>query len=296
MPKLLLSVFLALHFLSGWAQSRTLSLGVFTGITSSYTYDQGIIKDQRYQNRYNIKLAPIGINYEIDFENVGFLISPGITTIGQNFYVVNTTGGHEGERKINLTYLNIPIACKVRLIDMSFFKVSFLGSVSPAYLLNGKETVSHNDSKLKFIDEIVPPVLPPDYIREYDGVLSPVVKDYIMLTKNDFNPFQLFVGAGFRSDWDATDSWRISFDLRANYGLLESRTSAYLAKVKTYQTLYDLSGTRRDMFIQFTIGIAKYVELERKDREKSKSINGTPKRRTPRKYPWGKPRSSKSRG
>ena len=116
-----------------------------------------------------------------------------------------------------------------------------------------------------------------------------------MLTKNDFNPFQFFAGAGLRADWDATDSWRISFDLRANYGLLESRNSAYLTKVQNYQTLYDLSGTRREMFIQFTIGISKYIELERKDREKSKSINGTPKKRTSGKYPWGKPRNAKSR-
>ena len=296
MPKLLLSVLLAMLCLPGWTQTRTLSLGVFTGITSSYTYDQGITIDQRYQNRNGLKLAPIGLNYEIDFEKVGFLLSPGVSTIGQNFYVVNTTGGHEGQRKINLTYLNVPIACKVRLIDMSFFKVSVLGSLSVAYLLNGGETISHNESKLKFIDEIVPPVLPTDYIREYDGVLSPMVKDYAMLTKNDFNPLQFFVGAGFRGDWDATDSWRISFDLRANYGLLDSRNSAYLTDVKNYQTLYDLFGARRDMFIQFTIGISKYLELERKDREKSKSINGTPKKRTSNRYPWGKPRNSKSRG
>ncbi len=285
-----------MHFILGWTQSRTLSLGVFTGITSSYTNDQGITKDQRYQDRYDLKLAPIGLQYGIDFENVGLLLSPGITNIGQNFYVVNTTGGHEGTRKINLTYLNIPIACKVRLIDMSFFKVSFIGSFSAAYLLKGRETVSHSDSKLKFIDEIVPPVLPTNYVREYDGVLSPTVKDYSMLAKNDFNSFQFFVGAGFRSDWDVSQSWRISFDLRANYGLLDPRTSVYLAKVENFQTLYDLPGIRRDMFMQFTIGIAKYKELERKDREKSKSVNGSPKRRTPSRYPSRKPPKSKSKG
>ncbi len=279
----------------GWSQSRTYSVGVFTGITSSYTLDNGIGKDQRYQTRYDIKLAPIGVNYEIDFDNVGILLSPSITTIGQNFYVVNTTGGHEGVRKINLQYFNIPIACKLRIIDMSFFRVSFLGSLSAAYLLKGKETVSHSDTKLKFPDEVVPPVLPPDYVREYDGVQSPAVNRYLMLGKNDFNPIQFFVGAGFRSDWDVSQSWRVSFDLRANYGILEPRNNGYLAKLNTYQTLYDIPGTRRDMFVQFTIGVSKFVDIEKNDRDKKKKIKGSPKRHTTRSYSRTKPRNSKSK-
>src|SRR6187401_365383 len=130
MPKPSLIFLFTISFLSGWTQSRTHSIGVFTGITSSYTYDDGIIQDQRYQNRYSVKFAPIGISYGIDFEDVGFLITPGIITIGQNFSVNNTTGGDVGIRKINLQYLDIPIACKLRLIDLSFFRVSFLGAAS----------------------------------------------------------------------------------------------------------------------------------------------------------------------
>ena len=276
---------------SGWAQLRTFSLGIFTGITTSYSYDDGIGKDQRYQSRYDVKFAPIGINYGIDFDNVGILLSPGLTTIGQNFQVVNTTGGHEGIRKINLQYLNIPIACKLRLIDMSFFRVSVIGSVSVAYLLKGKESISHDDAKLKFLDEIVPPVLPPDYIREYDGVLSPAVSNYTMLTKNDFKSMQFFVAAGLRSDWDMSETWRVSFDLRLNYGLLEPRNNAYLTQLSGYQTLYDISGSRRDMFVQFTIGIAKIVEVEKNASDKRKKIKGSPKRSTPKRYPWPKPRN-----
>ncbi len=291
-----LTILLVFTFVSGWAQTRTFSLGIFTGITSSYTYDDGIGKDQRYQSRHDVKFAPMGINYEIDFDNVGFLVSPGLTTIGQNFHVVNTTGGHEGVRKINLQYLNIPIACKLRIIDMSFFRVSFIGSVSAAYLLKGKESVSHNDAKLKIPDEIVPPILPPDYIREYDGVLSPVVRKYSMLTKNDFKPMQFFVAAGLRSDWDMSESWRVSFDLRLNYGLLEPRKDTYLTKLSTYQTLYDIAGNRRDMFAQFTIGISKYVDVEKNDREKKKKIKGSPKKYTPKRYPWPKPRNAKPKG
>jgi len=216
-------------------------------------------------------------------------VTPGIISIGQNFDVINVTGGNVGVRKINLQYLNIPIACKLRLIDLSFFRVSFLGSISAAYLLNGKEMVSHEDSKLKFPDGIVPPVLPPTYTRVYDGVISPMVHKYTMLTTSDYNPIQFFVGIGLRSDWDVSESWRVSFDLRANYGLLEPRNSSYLDQAEAFQMLYDIAGTRHDMFVQLNVGVSKYVVLERKDQKKRVKGTNTPKNRSRRK------RNSKSR-
>ncbi len=293
MPKCYLVFLLTSTSILGWGQIRTSSLGIFSGFTTSYTYDEGISKDQRYQTRFDLKIAPFGINYGIDFENVGFLISAGITTIGQNFYVKNIKGGHEGVRKINIQYLNIPIAVKFKIIDLSFFRVSGLGSVSVAYAIKGNETISHEEAKLKFIDEIVPPILPPTYIREYDGVLSPATQNFSMLTKSDFKPIQFFVAAGFRSDWDVSESWRVSFDLRVNYGLLEPRTSSYLSKLNTYQTLYDIAGTRRDMFVQFNVGVSRFVNVEKRDREKKKKINDSPKKYTHKKYPWPKPRDTK---
>lgn len=286
MPRPFLTWLFMISLLSGWAQPRTHSIGVFMGITSSFTYDEGIIQDQRYQNRYSIKFAPIGISYGIDFEDIGFLVTPGIISIGQNFDVVNTTSGNVGVRTINLQYLNVPIACKLRLIDLSFFRVSLLGSVSAAYLLKGKETITHEDAKLKFPDEIVPPILPPTYTRVYDGVLSPAVSKYTMLTKTNFNPIQFFVGIGLRSDWDVSESWRVSFDLRANYGLLEPRNNAYLDQAKTFQTLYDIAGTRRDMFVQLNIGVSKYITLEKKDRKKNGKV--TPRKYTPKRHAWNK--------
>jgi len=282
-----LTFLLAASFLSGSAQSRIHSFGIFTGITSPFTYDNGIIEDQRYQNRYSVKFAPIGISYGLDFEEVGLLVSPGVITIGQNFDVVNVTGGNVGVRKISLHYLNFPVAFKLKLIDLSFFRISLLGSASAAYLLKGKETITHEDAKLKFPDEIVPPVLPPTYTRVYDGVLSPAVNQYPMLLASDYNPIQFFAGLGMRSDWDVSESWRISFDLRANYGFLEPRTSSYINQAKAYQKLYDIAGTRHDMFVQLNIGISKYIVVEKKD--KKKKVKGTPVRKNaPKSHPWNK--------
>jgi hypothetical protein len=273
-------------------QSKIVSLGVFTGITSTYTWDEGILADPRYKARYDIKLAPFGINYGIDYEGYGFVISPYISTTGQNYHVINTVGGHEGTRKIYMQYFHLPIALKFHLIDMSFLKVSFIGGGSVSYLLSGKETIQHNSAKLKF-PAAVYPNLPPDYLVEYDGVIAPEVNRGVMLSTKDFNSIQFYGFIGFRSDWYVSEDYKVSFDGRVNYSILESRSDDYLAKLNAYQTLYDIPGKRRDISLLFTIGISRYIEIEKKEKEKKIKAKGSSRQFSPGKYPWPAPRKSK---
>jgi hypothetical protein len=272
-----------------------MSLGVYTGLTTTFTLDDGISKDPRYGRAYEVKFAPIGMNFGMDYEGFGFVISPGIINLGQNFYVVNTSGGHDGKRKIDLQYLNIPVGFKIHIIKLSFFKVSGVVSLSAAYLMDGQETVSHNATKLKFPTEVYP-ILPDDYIVQYDGVLVPEVNNYIISSKNDFKSMQLFAAAGFRSDWDINNHWRLTFDFRLNYGLYEPRTDEYVAKVNTYQTLYDIPGERRDMFAQLSLGISRYIDIEKSDQERKKKLKGSSKKYKSNRYPYPKPRNSKPKG
>jgi len=278
-----------------YAQQFSMSLGVYTGITSTFTLDDGIEKDPRYKGSYELKFAPIGVNFGMDYEGFGFMVSPGVTNIGQNFYVVNTSGGQDGKRKIDLKYLNIPAAFKVHIIRLSFFKISGLVSISAAYLMEGTETVSHTETKLKFPSEVYP-ILPPDYNVEYDGVAVPEVNDYVMSEKKDFKSLQIFAAAGFRSDWDVSNHWRVSVDFRMNYGLYEPRTDEYMAKLNAHQTLYDIPGDRRDMFAQLTVGISRYIDFEKSDQERKKKLKGSSKKHKLTRYPYPKPRTKKPKG
>ncbi|MBA4057747.1 MAG: hypothetical protein C0490_23735 [Marivirga sp.] len=277
------------------AQQLSMSLGVYTGITSSYTLDGGIDNDPRYKGNYEVKFAPVGVNFGMDYEGFGFVISPGIINVGQNFYVVNTSGGHDGRRKIDLQYLNIPAAFKVHIIKLSFFKISGLVSLSAAYLMDGTETISHSATKLTFPEEVYP-ILPADYIVQYDGVAVPEINSYIISEKKDFIPIQMFAAAGFRSDWDVSNHWRVSFDFRVNYGINEPREKEYLMKLDTHQTLYDIPGKRRDVFAQLSLGISRYIEFEKSDQERKKKLKGSSKQYSPKRYPYPKPRTKKPKG
>ncbi len=278
-----------------WAQQISFSLGVNTGITTSYTMDQGIDRDPRYRQYYNVKFAPIGLNLGVNYEFIGVVLSPGVINIGQNAYVINTVDGQDGLRSLNLRYLNLPLAIKVYIINLAFLKISGIAAVSPAYLIAGSETITHSETKL-FFPEDVYPILPAGYTAEYNGVSVPAVERAVISEKKDFRQLQVFAAAGVQSDWDISNHWRVIFDLRFNYGLLDPRTDDYLDRLNSHQTLYDMPGKRRDMFVQLSVGIARYIEFEKSDHERKKKLKGTTRQYIPKNYPYGKPRNSQPRG
>lgn len=294
MRQSLLVVLLLLVAFSGFGQEHSLSLGLYSGVSIPYTRDAGIALDSRYRERYNIKLSAIGFSYGMDFSGHGFVISPGLVNVGQNFLVVNNVGGEVGLRKIDMQYFCIPIALKFHIIDLSFFKVSAVLNAAPAFLTRGSEQISHQSSRLLFPPEVYA-ALTPDYTIVYDGVLTPVVSDRTLAIKSDFKTIQLFVGAGFRSDWDVSPDWRVAFDVRLNYGVLDPRAQPRIDNINNFQSIYEKPGERNDFYAQFTIGIMRYVTWEKSDKEKVKKRKST-KRYKPDLRGIPKPRNTKPKG
>jgi hypothetical protein len=288
----LLAIFLLCAF-AACAQMRIVSLGVYSGITSTYTWDEGINIDPRYKPRYDVKTAPFGICFGQDFDGFGYLLTPGLVNIGQNYHMVNIVGGHEGTRKINLSYATFPIALKFHLIDLIFLKTSFIMGASPSFLLKGKEELTHNNAKFYF-PAAVYPYLPSDYTVQYDGVIAPDMKKFAMLDKEDFKTLQTFGFIGIVSDWYLSNAWKVSFDIRAQYSFQDNRSLDYLERLENYEQIYDVPGKRRDIVLNFAIGVSRYIEFEKKQQQEKASRKGTkPFKGT--KYPWPGPRKSRPR-
>jgi hypothetical protein len=271
MLRLFFSAFFLALSVSSMAQQFSMALGIYTGMTVPYTYSQGVNSDPRYQERYTAKFAPLGVMFSVDYSGYGVMTNPGLITLGTNYSIVNTDGGHDGRRIINLTYLQVPLAFKLHIIDLSFFRVSGVVSFAPAILLDASDKITHTSTKLIFPEETI---LPPGYTREFDGVAVPAIREQTVMRKKDYNPVQLFAGLGVRSDWDFTSHWRLSFDFRVNYGLTDSRSSDYISHVDKYETLYDTPGRRNEMFAQLSLGIARYLDWDKNDRARQKN-NGS---------------------
>jgi Outer membrane protein beta-barrel domain len=280
----LLFVFLMLASTVAYAQKEvTYSVGAFGGLTSTFTFDEGINIDPRYQAKYGADFIPGGIHLGVDYMGFGFMIDPQITQIGQTFNILNTQRGQVGERSVNITYFQLPFSYKKHIIDLSFFKVSFVAGISYAQLLNGNERITHSASKLNF-PAAVYTILPDTYQVEYDGVVSPTVNNLATLNKSDFKKVQVIGSLGIRSDWDVTDHARLSFDFRANMGTFDPRSTDYLDRANNDQTIYEIGGERRDLFFSLTLGYSRYLFIEKKPKPKKiKSfVSYGPKRKKPK--------------
>lgn len=261
----------------------TYSVGVFGGVTSTFTADEGISKDPRYQAKYGADFVPLGIHAGVDLNGFGFMVDPQLTQIGQSFNIINSQGGQVGDRKISMLYFQLPLTYKKHIIDLSFFKVSWVAGISYSQLLSANEAITHSNTKLIF-PAAVYNELPDTYEVEYDGVVSPSVKNLKTVRKSDFKAIQIFGSFGFRSDWDITDHARVSFDFRGNVGAFDPRSSDYLDRAKNNQTIYEMPGDRRDFFASLTIGYSRYLFIETKGKVKKVKpfVQYGPKRKKPK--------------
>jgi hypothetical protein len=282
MPRIFFAVLLSLTVLHGYSQQYSIALGVYGGVTIPYSLDKGMDQDPRYKSKYTVKAAPIGFNFSMDYENVGFQISPGLFTLGQDYYVVNNAGGQDGTRSIDLKYLLLPVSFKYHLIDLSFFRVSAVAVGTAGFLLSSSDKISHTYTKLRF-PLAVYPILPAEYTPEYDGVISPPIDNMSLSESKDFKSIQAFAGLGLCADWNVTEHWRVNFDFRVNYGLIEPRTNEAIDQINTYQRLYDSPGKRVDTFAHLSLGISRFLDFDKKDRDREKGLKGNSKRFTPKK-------------
>lgn len=271
------------------------SFGVFGGFNVPFTIDQGLHKDPRFVAKIVIRASPIGFYYGYDKSGFGFAITPSYTQLGQTFKIRNTTGGDVGFREVRMDYFTVPVALKIHINDLSFFRLSLVAAVAPAFLLSGKETITHDATKLRYPAGVSVPT-DPGYSISYDGVFVPQIDHQVYVSKDKFNVFQLFGSMGLRSDFDLNDDWSVNFDGRANFGIFDSRNSSYVKQLKNPSgppDFYgnpgapDLYGSRRDVFLSFEIGFCKIIETKEKFKVKQSDHPITLKRDVP------KPRNKK---
>ena len=150
------------------------SFGIFAGLNAPFTLDQGLQKDPRFLGELTVRTTPIGFNYGMDYVGYGFLVSPSYLQVGQKFIIQNTSGGHAGTRNVTMNYFSVPVALKLHINDIAFFRLSLVAAVNFNYLLEGKETMTYVASKLKYPARVSIPT-DPGYVVSYDGVFVPEV-------------------------------------------------------------------------------------------------------------------------
>lgn len=248
--------------------------GIFGGFNFPFTVDQGLQKDPRFYGKFTIRATPVGFAWGYDRVGHGILITPNYVKAGQQFIIKNTTGGSVGTRDISMNYISVPIALKLHVNDMSFFRMSMVAAISPSFLIKGEETMTVSSpgqsTKLKYPPGVSIPT-DPGYEQVYDGVFVPDMDDEVYVSNDKFKPFQLFAALGLRSDFDLNDDWSINFDGRANFGIFDTRKSSYVNELKNpagspdvngNPGAPDLYGQRREIYLSVAFGISRIIQIK----------------------------------
>lgn len=246
------------------------SFGIFAGMNSPITVDQGLQKDTRFVGKFTLRATPFGFTYGYDHVGYGFLITPSYLQVGQKFIIKNTTGGEVGTRNVQLDYFSVPVALKLHLNDLAFFRLSLVAAANFSYLVKGRELMTFSASKLLYPTGVAVPS-DPRYIEQYDGVIVPEETDLEYVSHDKFVPFQLFGSIGLHSDFDLNDDWSLNFDGRANFGLFDPRKGEYIDQLKQPANKPDLYGARRDVYLSVMIGISRIVQIKKEFRPKRSS-------------------------
>ncbi len=256
------------------------SFGLFVGLNSPITIDEGLQKDPRYFGQFTLRASPIGFSYGVDKLGHGYLITPSYLQIGQKYIIKNTIGGEIGTRDIQMDYISVPIALKLHINDMAFFRLSAVAALNFNYLISGREIISHTSAKVRFPAGVSVPIIP-GYIVAYDGVFVPDMNNLEYVTTDKFNAFQLFAGLGLHSDFDINDNWSLNFDGRINFGIFDPRQSSYLEKLKSpsgtpdinnLPGAPDLSGQRREVYLSVNFGLSYIIQSRAKQKVKKTTI------------------------
>jgi hypothetical protein len=261
-------LFLAAHV--GEAQHIE-SFGVFGGLNFPFTIDQGLQKDPRFYGRFTLRATPIGVSYGYDKVGHGFVVTPSLVKVGQKYAIRNTQGGEVGVRDIKMDYLSVPVALKIHLNDLAFFRLSVVAAINFDYLLNGQETITREAAKVKYPPGVKIPT-DPGYSVVYDGVFVPEAHNEVYVSKDKFKPLQMSAGVGFRSDFDFDENWSMNFDGRAVFGIFDPRKQSYINELKAGTTSNpgpDLYGQRREVYLYVTIGISRIIQIKQKHQPKT---------------------------
>jgi hypothetical protein len=248
------------------------AFGIYGGFNFPITLDEGLSKDLRYFGQLTFRATPIGFSYGYDKVGFGYVLTPCYLQVGQQFSIKNSIGVDIGTRDILMYYICTPVALKLHVNDMAFFRMSAVLGLNINYLLNGRETITHAASKVIYPAGITIPT-DPAYLPVYDGVFIPSVNNLEYVSNDKFNSIQLFAALGLRSDFDLNDDWSINFDGRANFGLFDSRQASYVNQLKNPSGgadfngnpgAPDLPGQRREIYLAVSIGVSRIIQTKNK--------------------------------
>ncbi len=270
----------------GFAQIR-LHVGANTAVNTSFVLDKGLAEDPRYNSQMTYTMSPIGFSFGADFKS-GFSLQLEsiLAKYGQVYEIVNIAQQAVGERRIDLTYINLPLLLRYVGNPDAKARMTFMLGPQLSLLTAGREIVNFAAGTYQFPQDIIyqKPDFPnasfaqtpagveinltqlqqqglavqnPDGSWNVDLQGSPTV---IIAEKGAIDPLRRFrntdlqIAAGVGLDFRINPKLFGSAQIRANYGIVDMRGQDLIDRLQA-GTAKDIFGQRANLQVGIQLGL-----------------------------------------
>ena len=234
-------------------------VGVTTGVNSTFVLDKGLSQDPRYNSQITYNFAPAGLALGVNISNgFGIQLESILANQGQVFEVLDVAKTVVGERKIDLSYIQLPLLFKFMSPKATKARTNFSLGPQLSILRNGVETIQYEASTQNIEN---PNDLPEGATLNADGSYNvPALPNTELLSSSAeeeirrFNETELQIAASFGVDIDISRYLYLSTAIRANYSFTDMRNGDLVDFLEN-STLDDLFGRRANLSIGAQIGL-----------------------------------------
>lgn len=234
-------------------------VGVTTGVNSTFVLDKGLSQDPRYNSQMTYNFAPVGLALGVNISNgFGIQLESILANQGQVFEVLDVAKTVVGERKIDLSYIQLPLLFKFMSPKATKARTNFSLGPQLSILRNGVETIQYEASTQNIEN---PNDLPEGATLNADGSYNvPALPNTELLSSSAeeeirrFNETELQIAASFGVDIDISRYLYLSTAIRANYSFADMRNGDLVDFLEN-STLDDLFGRRANLSIGAQIGL-----------------------------------------
>lgn len=234
-------------------------IGVTSGVNSTFVLDKGLSEDPRYNSQMTYNFAPAGFSFGVDISNgFGIQLESILANQGQVFEVLDVAKTAVGERKIDLSYIQLPLLFKFMSAKATKARTNFSLGPQLSILRNGVETIQYEAStqNIENTNE-----LPEGATLNADGSYDvPALPSTELLSTsaneeiNKFNETELQIAASFGVDIDISKYFYLSTLIRANYSFTDMRNGDLVDLLKS-SNLNGLFDRRANLAIGAQIGL-----------------------------------------
>ncbi|MDN5202358.1 outer membrane beta-barrel protein [Fulvivirgaceae bacterium BMA10] len=246
-------------FFSAYTVNAQIHFGATTSVNSTFVLDKGLSQDPRYNAKATYQWAPVGFSFGIDIgKRFGFQLESILAKQGQIFDVIDAAKNAVGERKVDLSYLQMPLFFKFMSGKDSGARTNFSFGPQLSILREGVETLQY-DASVQSIPEGAE--IPDGATLNPDGTYTvPALPTTELLSSTaeekirQFKETELQIAAAFGLDIDLSKHLYLSTVIRANYSFTDMRNGDLVDLLKD-GNVSDLFSKRANLAVGAQLGL-----------------------------------------